>query len=164
MAMNSALIAELKHEAGSTRKILERVPLDNHSWKPHEKSMELKRIAVHIAEIPVWINRILSADSFDFAAAKYDPTPVSNSQELVELLDKRINDASAALEAASDEDLKQNWAMRAGDHVVREMPKVVAIRNLALNHIVHHRGQLSVYLRLLDVPVPGMYGPSADER
>lgn len=164
MAMNNALVAELKHEAANTRKILERVPVEQYAWKPHEKSMDLKRIAVHLADLPVWVNRVLEIDDLDFAALKYDPTPVKDTKEIVELFDKRIAEAAELLANATDEKLREKWVLRRGDHIIAEMPRAVAIRNLYMNHSIHHRGQLSVYLRLLDVAVPGMYGPSADEK
>ena len=164
MALNKALIAELKHEATNTRKMLERVPEDKFSWKPHEKSMTLQRIATHLAEIPTWVTNAVKNDELDFATWVRKPSAISNTKELVEHFDKTIAEAVETLENASDEVLHEKWTLRRGDHVIFEMPKVVAVRNLALNHSLHHRGQLSVYLRLLDIPVPGMYGPSADEQ
>ncbi len=164
MALNNALIAELKHEAVNTRKMLERVPAEHFGWRPHEKSMSLERIASHLAEIPTWINMSVDQDEVDFATWKREPFTPGSTQEIVALFDKNLEAAVKSLEAASDEKLHETWKLRNGEHVFYELPKTVIVRNFALNHTVHHRGQLSVYLRLLDVPVPGMYGPSADEK
>ncbi|MBS1512950.1 MAG: DinB family protein [Bacteroidetes bacterium] len=164
MALKDGLIAELKHEASMTRKILERVPLDKKDWKPHEKSMTVGRLATHIAENTQWITRILTADEFDFAANKFAPHTAVSSEELLHIFDTKLAAAITDLENAADEEFDTIWTVKMGDTVMMQLPKKVAIRSWSLNHIVHHRGQLSVFLRLLDVPVPGMYGPSADER
>ena len=164
MSINTSFIGELKHESGNTRKLLERVPLDSPSWLPHEKSMTIGRLATHIAELPVWVARILSADEFDFAAHTFKSHVASGQQELMQIFDENLNAAVESLQQATDEDFLKIWTLRRGDTIVAQIPKKVAIRNITLNHIVHHRGQLTVYLRLLNVPVPGLYGPSADER
>jgi len=164
MALNKALIAELTHEAKNTRKILERVPEEHFGWKPHEKSMSLQKIATHLAEIPTWVNLTVGQNELNFATWQRTPTPCNSTKEIVELFDKNLEAAVKCLEEATDESLHEKWTMRNGEHVIYELPKTVAVRNLALNHTVHHRGQLSVYLRLLDVAVPGMYGPSADDK
>ena len=163
MSLNTALIGELKHESANTRKILERVPSDKLNWLPHEKSMKLGRLAKHIADLPVWFERILNADEFDFAAAKFNNEPPANTEEILQLFDKRLADAVKELESAPEENLNGMWTVRRGEHIMFQLPKKVAIRSFTYNHIYHHRGQLSVYLRLLNIPVPGMYGPSADE-
>lgn len=164
MAIKDALIAELKHESGLTKKMLERVPLENKEWRPHEKSMTVGRLATHIAEIPHWISEIIGRDVFNFADRPYNPRTAASSEELMDIFQTNIDNSIAALEKATDEDLNQTWTIKRGDHVIMQTPKKVAIRGWAYSHLYHHRGQLSVYLRLLDVPVPGMYGPSADER
>jgi len=164
MSINASFIGELKHESGNTRKLLERVPLDNPSWLPHEKSMSLGRLATHIAELPVWITRILNADEFDFAAHTFKSHVAANQQELMQIFNDNLHAAIESLQQATDEDFAKTWTMRRGDVVVAQIPKKIAIRSMTLSHIIHHRGQLSVYLRLLNVPVPGLYGPSADER
>lgn len=163
MAINMTLLGELKHEAINTRKILERVPTDKLDWQPHEKSMKLGKLAKHIAELPVWFERILNADEFDLASASFKQQPVEDSAEIVKLFDDGLAAAVKLLESATDDDLNSTWTFRRGEQIMFQLPKKVAIRNLAMNHVYHHRGQLSVYLRLLNVPVPGMYGPSADE-
>lgn len=163
MAMNTALLGELKHEAINTRKILERVPTDKLDWQPHEKSMKLGKLAKHIADLPVWFERILNADEFDLASASFNREPPASTEEILKQFDKVLAAAVAVLESATDENLNSIWVFRRGEQVMFQLPKKVAVRNLAMNHAYHHRGQLSVYLRLLNVPVPGMYGPSADE-
>ncbi len=164
MSINQSLIAELKHESANTRKMLERVPFDKTDWKPHEKSTALGRLATHIAETPIWVNRIVPHDSFDFATGSFTRHVASDTKELLQIHDDKLQQAVDLLEGADDETLNKSWQLRNGEHIVFELPKKVVLRNFAFNHIYHHRGQLSVYLRLLDVPVPGMYGPSADER
>jgi uncharacterized damage-inducible protein DinB len=165
MAIRDAFIAELKHESSLTKKMLEKVPLDKKDWKPHEKSMTIGRLATHIAEINHWVSDIIHIDDFDFMKDfNFQPRTASSPEELLEMfqthLDKAINDLSSM----NDEDFNKTWTVRRGEQVMFSTPKKVSIRGFALSHMIHHRGQLSVYLRLLDVPVPGMYGPSADEK
>jgi uncharacterized damage-inducible protein DinB len=165
MPLKDSFIAEMKQEASLTKKILEKVPLDKKDWKPHEKSMSLGRLATHVAETAHWATDIIHLDDFDFAVNyNFKPTVASSTEELVQIfqtnLDKAINDLSTM----NDEDFNKIWTVRRGEQVMFSTPKKVAIRGWAFSHMIHHRGQLSVYLRLLDVPVPGMYGPSADEK
>jgi len=162
--LRDALIGELKHESNNTRKILEKVPADKSDWKPHEKSMKLGRLSMHIAETPYWITQILSSDEFNFATQKFTPLAAEGGEQCASVFQKNLDKALADLQNASDEELNKKWTVKAGDKIMYETPKKVAIRGFAFNHLVHHRGQLSVYLRLLDIPVPGMYGPSADEK
>ena len=164
MSLNAALIGELKQESVNTRKMLERVPTDKLDWQPHEKSMKLERLATHIAELPIWFERIINANDFDFATAVFKREPKESSEAIVKLFDERLASAIKALESASNENLNDSWTFRRGEQIIFQMPKKVALRSMGFNHIYHHRGQLSVYLRLLDIPVPGMYGPSADEK
>ena len=163
MSLNKALIAELQHEAVSTKKMLERVPAEHLGWKPHEKSMTLGRLASHVAELPHWITRALSGTEFDISTLGA-PNQLASAEEMVTFHQQRIEDAVKALEAASDEALGEIWTLKRGDDTVFALPRKVVIRHMAMNHMVHHRGQLSVYLRLLNIPLPGMYGPSADEK
>lgn len=164
MAINNSLLAELKHEAGNTRKVLERVPLDRTGWKPHDKSTALDSLAYHVAEIPAWTDRIMNNDEFDVVKGPFNRAPKpENTEDLVKLQQQRIDEAARILEGSSDEELSKPWTLRSGDHVIMTLPRVVALRNMVFNHLIHHRAQLTVYLRLLDVPVPGLYGPSADE-
>ena len=164
MAIKDAFIAELKHESSMTRKILERVPLDKKDWKPHEKSMSVGRLATHIAETPHWISDILNADEFNFAGRSFDPKVAANTEELLKIFQDNLEKAISDLEKTPDEEFSKHWIVKMGDKVMFDTPKKFAVRGWAFSHFIHHRGQLSVYLRLMDVAVPGMYGPSADER
>ena len=163
MPLNIALLAELKHEAVNTRKMIERVPSDNLQWRPHEKSMTIGRLTTHIADLPAWFERIIGTTEFDFATAKFNRETMESTAAALRLFDERLAAAATLLETTTDEMLNSIWTSRRGDAVLFQLPRKVALRNIAYNHIYHHRGQLSVYLRLLDVAVPGMYGPSADE-
>ena len=165
MAIQDALIGELKHESSMTKKMLERVPLDKKDWKPHEKSMTLGRLATHVAEITHWASDIIHIDDFDFMKNyNFNPTNATTTEELLEIFQTNLDKAITDISSTKEEELNKNWTVRRGEQVMFSTPKKVAIRGWAFNHLFHHRGQLSVYLRLLDVPVPGMYGPSADER
>ena len=163
MSLNTALIGELKHESANTRKILERIPSDKLNWLPHEKSMKLGRLAKHIAFLPTWCEIILNSSEFDFATSKFDNSPPASTADIVQFFDEKLAKAIKELESATAENLDSIWTVRRGEHVMYQLPKKVALRSFTYNHMYHHRGQLSVYLRLLNVPVPGMYGPSADE-
>jgi uncharacterized damage-inducible protein DinB len=165
MPIKDALIAELKHETSLTRKMLERVPMDKKDWKVHEKSMSVGRLATHIGETLKWISRIRHIDDFDFMKDFDFSFHVAASQEeLLQLFQTNLDTAISDLDAMSDEDFDKIWTVRRGEQVMMQLPKKAAMRGWAFSHQIHHRGQLSVMLRLLDVPVPGMYGPSADER
>ncbi len=164
MPVKDAFIAELKHESELTKNILERVPLDKKDWKPHEKSMTLGRLATHIAEIPHWISDIINISDYDFLARPFTSNVNSSSEELLQTWKDKLETAIKDLEVSNDEVFSQNWKLRRGEQVFFELPKKVVIRSWGFSHLIHHPGQLSVYLRLLDVPVPGMYGPSADEK
>ncbi len=164
MALKDAFIGELKYEGSLTRKMLERVPLDKKEWRPHAKSMTLGRLATHVAEIPHWISRIITIDDWDFAVQGFTSHTASSSGELVQIFQEKLDKAISDLEKMKDEDFDKTWIVRRGDQMRNELVKKIAIRGWGFSHLIHHRGQLSVYLRLLDVPVPGMYGPSADER
>jgi uncharacterized damage-inducible protein DinB len=165
MATKDAFIAELKHEASLTRKMLEKVPVEKKDWKPHEKSMSLGRLATHIAETIKWISNIRHIDDFDFAKDfNFKQHVAALQDELLQLFQTNLDNAVSDLSSMSDDDFTKIWTVRRGEQVMMQLPKKVAIRGWGFSHQIHHRGQLSVYLRLLDIPVPGMYGPSADER
>ncbi len=165
MDIKAALINEIKHEGASTRRMLERIPTDKLNWKPHDKSRELMNIAKHVANIYTWVPRAINNSEYDMAKTPVPPAPdFKTTEELLSLLDKNVNEAIKHLEDTSTEALSEPWTFRHGEKVFFTLPKAAVIRNMALNHTVHHRGQLSVYLRMLNVPVPGMYGPSADEQ
>ena len=164
MTLNQSLIAELSMEAASTRKMLAVVPIDKNTWKPHDKSMALGNLSSHVADLPGWITMTLNTDELDLAKIDYKPKIAESNDELVAHHDKSVQEATEALEKTPAEDFHKMWTLRMGDHVIFTLPKVAVIRGSAINHMIHHRGQLSVFLRLLDVPVPGMYGPSADDK
>ena len=163
MSQNQALIAELKMEAATTRKILLCVPSEKNDWKPHENSMLLGRLASHIADLPGWITMVMNTAELDLATMDYKPFMAPSNEELASYFDGKVNEAFDVLEKSIDTDFEAMWTLRRGDHVMFSMPKKVVIRSMALSHLYHHRGQLSVYLRLLDIAIPGMYGPSFDE-
>ena len=163
MSIAQSLLPEFDQEMANTRKMLERVPDDKYSYKPDPKSMTMGRLATHVAEMPSWGVFTMQMDSLDLKGdfPRFTPT---NGRELLAGFDKNIADARAAIAAASDEDFMKPWSLKMGDHVIFTMPRVAVIRSMVMNHIIHHRAQLSVYLRLNGVAVPGMYGPSADEQ
>ncbi len=164
MQISELFILELNQEAMSTRKMIERVPTDKLEWRPHEKSMTIGRLATHIAELTVWFERVISANEFDFATVIFKSQSRDTTEQIVELFTKQLAEAISLLETAGDETLNAVWTLRRGEQVMLQLPRKVILRTFAFNHVYHHRGQLSVYLRLLNIPVPGMYGPSADER
>lgn len=161
MNLSEPIIAELQHEAGTTRRMLERVPQDLLGWKPHEKSRTLGEIAAHIANLPGVFITPLGRDEFD--RYEYIPTSVDSVSDILETFDKNISSALEILKTQADERLLASWRYKYGEQVIFEMPRLAVIRLMALNHLIHHRGQLSVYLRLLNVPLPSVYGPTADE-
>jgi uncharacterized damage-inducible protein DinB len=159
------ILAELDHELANTRKMLERVPYDKADFTPHPKSMPLGKLAAHVVNLLGLKTTFVQADSRDFLdpnAPKPGPTP-TNTEELLARFDQNSAALRQALQESDDEKLTQNFQLRRGEQVLMERPKGAALRIMGLNHSIHHRGQLSVYLRLLDIPVPGLYGPSADE-
>ena len=156
------LSQELEKEATTTRKMLERVPTDKLGWQPHEKSMTLQRLATHVAELPGWITMTLTTDELDFANNPYTPVVINNTKELLEYFDKSLADGRSSLATATEEQLLPNWTLRNGDQVYSVSTKYEVIR-MALSQLIHHRAQLGVFLRLLNIPIPGSYGPSADE-
>lgn len=162
MAINQGLMNELQNEAKTTRKVLERIPAEKFDWKPHEKSMSMGVLATHIAEMFGWFPPTLEQDELDFAKG-YEQAKPATTEELVALLDKNIAAAMESLKNIDDETFMKSWTLRNGEQVYFELPKVAVSRTFIMNHIMHHRGQLSVYLRLNDIPVPSIYGPSADE-
>ncbi|QYO65427.1 DinB family protein [Leptolyngbya sp. 7M] len=159
----SAFIAELQHEAETTRKCLERIPAEKFDWKPHEKSMTFGALASHIAEMFGWTPAALTQTELDFAKMDYTPFQPATTEDLVEFLDKNVAEAIDTLRNTPDEVFMEQWSMRNGETVYFTMPKIAVMRSVVTNHIIHHRGQLSVYLRLNDIAVPQIYGPSADE-
>jgi uncharacterized damage-inducible protein DinB len=163
MSIGKLLAGELQHEAISTRKLLERVPQDKLAWKPHEKSMTLARLAQHVAEIPEWTKATILSDELDFAKTPYTPPEITSTKQITDIFDKSFKESIEILEKTSDEEFMKNWTLKNGEQVYFTMPKAGVMRGFVMSHLIHHRGQLSVYLRLLDVPIPSIYGPSADE-
>jgi len=163
MSSIDPIIAEIRQEAATTRRMLERVPQGEFAWKPHEKSMALGRLAGHVAELFTFAVPLAAQDELDFAAGGYSPFNPATASELLARFDGNVAEAVEALGALADETLLSRWRLRRGEQVIFELPRAAAIRSFMLNHIYHHRGQLSVYLRLLDVPLPSVYGPTADE-
>ncbi len=163
--MNTAerLIAELQQEAAKNRTMLERIPESKLSWKPHEKSMTIGRLGMHIAEIPQWITRSMTLESFDIGAGPYNPNIPKTHGEILKEFDRQLETAVGYLAKATDETLAGKWKVSKGDTLVYDLPREQVVRR-QMNHIIHHRGQLSVFLRLLGIPVPPSYGPTADER
>lgn len=157
------LIAELEYEKNATRKMLERLPDDKMDWKPHDKSMTLWQLSHHVAEIPGYITSVLTSAGVDLAVGQPAGVPTDKASDLVALFDHKVAEALAHMQQADPVTLQQDWSLRAGDHVLFTMPRMQTLRQFALNHFIHHRGQLSVYLRLLEIPVPSIYGPTADE-
>lgn len=167
MAIRDSLLPEFDQEMATTRKTLERVPEDKTAWKPHESSMPMGRLAGHIAEMAGFAASTFKGDSFDFAppgAAPVQPTVMTSRKQLLDVFDKNAAEARAAISKASDEELMKTWTLLNGGKTFFAMPRITVLRSMILNHIIHHRGQLSVYLRMNQVPVPSIYGPSGDER
>ncbi|HEX2080742.1 MAG TPA: DinB family protein [Longimicrobium sp.] len=162
-SLKQLALGDLNHELGTTRKLLERVPEEHLDWKPHEKSMTLGGLALHVATIVYWITRTVQNDSFDIATIRRNPPPTSK-QEILDAFQEKVDEMRRALESADDAVLMRPWQLRRGEQVLQTMPTLAVIRGMAISHMIHHRGQLSVYLRLLNVPLPPMYGPTADEQ
>lgn len=161
MRILDIMLGEFTQEAAQTRKVLERIPFDKADFKPHEKSMTLGRLANHVTDLCGWTGFVLESGELDVAG--YKSPEVTSTEELLALFDKNVAYTTAAIKAAKDEDLAVNWVLKAGSHVIMTLPRGQIMRGMCFNHTVHHRGQLTVYLRLVGVPVPGLYGPSADE-
>lgn len=159
----TALLAEFDQEMGKTRTMLERVPADRLDWRPHERSYSLLELAGHVSNLPSWTSMTMVTEELDLEGP-FERTPPTTKDEVLDEFDRTVSGARAALQGASAEDLAVPWTLRSGDHTVFTIPRSAVHRSMVMNHLIHHRAQLGVYLRLLDVPVPGMYGPSADER
>ena len=165
MAIKDALLPEFDHEMATTRTLLERVPDGRGDWKPHAKSMSLGELAMHVAEMWGWMAMTLEQDELDFnppGATPYRTPKFENAAGLVAIFDANVKASREALARATDEQFGQHWALKNGGVVLMSMPRTAVVRTFVLNHVIHHRGQLTVYLRLLDVPLPSVYGPTAD--
>lgn len=162
MSIIPALLKEMEHEATTTRKMLSIVPEDKFDWQPHPKSMTVRQLATHIAELPTWVTLAVTTDELDFATTPYQPVQISSSGELLKYFETALEDGKAHLVKADEAAFPETWTLRMGDAVLAAQSKAETIR-MTFCQIVHHRAQLGVFLRLLDVPIPGSYGPSADE-
>ncbi len=166
MSIAEMLLPEFDEEMTSTRKLLERLPEKISAWKPHEKSMAFDRLACHVAELPGWAVEAINRDVFDIT-----PPPDFNPenflahtrQDALDRFDRAVKNARAAIAAASDAHLGKNWSLTRGGQTLLTMPRAMVIRRMMMNHLIHHRAQLGVYLRLNNIAIPGMYGPSGDE-
>jgi len=166
MAMNEALLPEFDQEVANTRKTLERIPNDKFAWKPHEKSMSLGNLASHLAALPSWTVPTLEQDSLDLTpatGAPLRPEPPKSRDEVLEKFDSNVTAARAVLASAKDEQLRALWSLFSNGKKLFTLPRAAVLRSFVINHMIHHRAQLGVYLRLNNVPVPAIYGPSADE-
>lgn len=153
---------ELEEESAITRKMFSRIPDDKLDWKPHEKNMSIKQLATHIAELPGWVAMAFTTDGLDFAKGDYKPTNVENKTELMKFFEDTVEVGESHLLPKYEKDLGQPWILRNGDTILNKYTKAEVVR-MVLNQVTHHRAQLGMYLRLMDVPIPGSYGPSADE-
>ena len=162
MSIKDGLLADFDHEMGTTRRLLERLPDDRLSWKPHARSMSLGGLATHLSHIPHWGGTILNEASFDLAAAPPPLAEKSSRAEILAAFDAICRQTRAWMDK-TDAEYQSPWTLKRGGQQMFSVPRVAAFRSFVLHHVIHHRGQLSVYLRLNDVPVPAIYGPSADE-
>ena len=164
MTIAESLLPEFDREMGLTRRLLERVPEGQFAWKPHEKSMTLGRLAEHLAELPQWATMTIKEGGIDMATRRpADYHSPDTPAGVLQMFDTNVRDARAALTGRTDAELAAPWTLRHQGKELFTMPKVAVLRGFVMNHLIHHRGQLSVYLRLQNVPLPSIYGPSADE-
>ena len=161
MTATAAIIQELEQEAATTRRVLERVPNDKLGWKPHPKSMSLGQLALHVATVPGIVSGIVSQNPFP--VPEFNQPEAKSAEELIPALEASLEDAKKVLATFDETALGETWRLVDGEREVMAVPRGGVLRSIMLNHWYHHRGQLSVYLRLLDVPLPSIYGPSADE-
>ena len=166
MTIGQSMLPEFDEEMKNTRKMLERVPDDKWGWKPHEKSGTMGWLAGHVGTVPEWIAMTINTEELDYAPVdgpSYEPPKITNRKELLAAFDKASAEARAALASVSDQEIVKGWKLLAGGKEIFTLPRVACIRGMCMNHLIHHRAQLTVYFRLVGVPVPGLYGPSADE-
>ena len=167
MTIAESILPELEIEMAGTRKVLERVPDDKLDWKAHEKSNTIGWVACHLAEIPGWVEGTLTADTWDInpeGGEPYQSPQLNSRQEILDLFDANVAAAKARLQATPDAEFAKSWSLLSGGETLFTIPKLGVIRTWVLNHTIHHRAHLCVYLRLNDIPVPALYGPSADEQ
>lgn len=166
MAIKDSFLPEFDHEMGSTRRLLERVPEPDFAWRPHDKSYSLGELAAHIANLPHWLGVICEHSEIDTSVAAEEARPKvpASVPQLLSTFDDNVRQARRQIDELGDSAMMARWTLRDGDHEVLSMPRASVLRSFVLNHLIHHRGQLTVYLRLRDVPLPSLYGPTADER
>lgn len=166
MNLASTVFADLQHEVNGTRRVLERYPAGKGDFTPHPKSFTLEKLATHVASLPLLGTLAMENPELDFLSGKFQqPVPATmDGAGLVAVFDREWDRLKALLAATDDAALTTPWTLRKGDHVVFTMPRVAVVRGMVANHLIHHRAQLTLYYRMLDVPVPGLYGPSADEQ
>jgi uncharacterized damage-inducible protein DinB len=166
MAIKDALLPEFDHEMATTRRLLERLPEAEFAWKPHDRSMALGQLAGHIANLPQWCTATLASTVFDLDALPVDARPQlpASRAAVLEEFDGKVAAARNQLTSTTDAEFMTPWTLKKGGQEVFTLPRISAIRSFVMNHLIHHRGQLSVYLRLKDVPLPSIYGPTADEQ
>ncbi len=157
------LIDELKYESENTRKLLECVPENRGDWRPHEKSFPLARLSGHVAEIPGWVYHIVELDEFDLRKNNFERFVFEGKEQLMTSFEKKIKEAEEVLFKTTDDRLQETWTLLMDGKIISKNSRYKELRKWAFNHLVHHRAQLGLYLRLLDVPIPGTYGPSADD-
>jgi len=162
MTLKDGLLAEYDHEMGTTRRLLERIPDDKLAWKPHDKSMAFGELGTHLANLPTWGRTILGESSFDLASAPPNLIPRGSRAEILAFFDANMKETRGMMDK-SDVEYTAPWSLKRGEYQMFTLPRIAAFRSFVVNHTVHHRGQLSVYLRLNDIPVPPIYGPTADE-
>jgi len=165
MSIAESLLPEFDREMGLTRRLLERVPDGQFAWKPHEKSMTLGRLAEHLAELPGWAKVSILDAGIDMSVSRPpDYVPPATRAAVLAMFDKNVTESRTALTGRTDAELMAPWTLKAQGKEIFTMPKAIVLRGFVMNHIIHHRGQMTVYLRLHDVPLPSIYGPSADEQ
>jgi uncharacterized damage-inducible protein DinB len=165
MGISESILPEFDHETATTRTLLERVPEAKAAWKPHDKSMSLGQLAMHIANIPTWASVTLERKEYDMSPPddqRIVSPPFESSSQLLRAYDENVRAARALVVRTTDGEFMVQWTLKSAGKSLYNMPRVAVFRSFVLNHAVHHRGQLSVYLRLLDVPIPNIYGPTAD--
>jgi uncharacterized damage-inducible protein DinB len=165
MAIKDSLLPEFDHEMATTRRLLERVPEAEFAWKPHEKSMSLGQLAGHIANLPYWCSATLETTTLDLdSVPNTRPAEPASLAALLKEFDRKVADARGRLTAVTDGEMLTPWTLKKGSQEFFTMPRISAIRGFVMNHLIHHRGQLTVYLRLKNIPLPPIYGPTADEQ
>lgn len=163
MGIQKALLIELEREKDNTLRVLKNLRNEDFGWKPHEKSMTVGQLANHIVELHNWVDFALTKDVFDFEK-DYIPSNINTAEGLIEVLNNDFEKNKKIIESMDENVVFEQWTLQSGQHIIAQLPKTGALRFIITNHLIHHRGQLTVYMRMLDIPVPGIYGPSADDK